>query len=215
MKHRKCGRSAPHQFGRAADHQLRYLNGATSRVCQNSQCVVVLTSILSTAYDGDGDNKSKHRRYESLQSQLVRMFIQRIFRCLYDKEEPNQSTSETPRQQVTMAIVEAFELYDEESCFPEFVMSRCTNVEQSMLRDEVDLSVEPTGCSGGPIESILTLIRIIYIAHSHAPLRAHRSCLSKVDSPSTKETLLQDQLQLSSCLLRSFSHMTDIHPDFL
>lgn len=82
------------------------------------------------------------------------------------------------------------------------------HTQEQLTQCEVDSTIEGSS-DGGPLTSLLALIRTLFISHSSYQK-------TKPDSPCDQEPVfVQDLILLSSSLLRVFSNMSDEHPDFL
>lgn len=79
-----------------------------------------------------------------------------------------------------------------------------------LSKEELDNSVEECSCEGGPLSSILSLIRVVFL--SQAPNYSQERYRRTI---SENQSLLQDSILLSSCIVRTFAHMAENHPDFL
>ena len=76
---------------------------------------MVFSAVLSSTYDSHDIYHCTNKMCSQLSSQLIRVFVQRIFRCLFEKDDSmyNPDSTSSSRLQVTVAIIEAFELYNE------------------------------------------------------------------------------------------------------
>ena len=76
---------------------------------------MVSSAVLSSTHDSPDINHCTYAMDPQLESQLIRVFVQRILRCLFEKDDSTYDTDApiSSRQQVTVAIIEAFELYNE------------------------------------------------------------------------------------------------------
>ena len=74
---------------------------------------------------------------------------------------------------------------------------------------EIDNTIEEVSSDGGPLSSVLSLIRVIFIPQTQR-YSQERHKRSTLDSE-----FLEDCILLSSCLVRTFAQMPEDHPDFL
>lgn len=110
-----------------------------------------------------------------------------------------------------MTFVEAFELYNESfESVAVYQVCRMQMQDTILSKEELDSSVEECSCDGGPLSSILSLIRVIFL--SQAPNYSQERYRRTI---SENQSLLQDSIVLSSCIVRTFAHMSENHPDFL
>ena len=138
----------------------------------------------------------------------MKLFSHRIFRSLYFKEA---QTRNNLQKIVTMTFVEAFELYNESlESVGGYQVCRMQLQDAILSKEELDSSVEECSCEGGPLSSILSLIRVVFL--SQAPNYSQERYRRTI---SENRSLLQDSILLSSCIVRTFAHMSENHPDFL
>ena len=65
---------------------------------------------------------------------------------------------------ITLCIVESFELYNEWFALMEMINSSVINEQDNLTSKEIDTTIERS-CDGGPLASLLSLIRLLYITH--------------------------------------------------
>lgn len=82
--------------------------------------------------------------------------------------------------------------------------------DELLIQEELDSSVEECSCEGGPLSSLLSLIRVVFLSQvpNYSQERYRRTV-------SENQNLLHDSVLLSSCIIRTFAHMSENHPDFL
>ena len=105
---------------------------------------------------------------------------------------------------ITLCIIESFELYNEWYIVIEMIDSSVINEQDRLTSKEIDTTIEGSS-DGGPLFSLLSLIRLLYI--THLPI--------KMDLQEQINHHLENQLVICSSLLRVFARMSDEHPDFL
>ena len=94
------------------------------------------------------------------QSQLVRLYAQRIFRCIYDKSDDEVSS---PRRQVILTLVDMLELFQERWRFSLPLTRSLRQIEAQQFQQEVEVVVDASG-EGGPLFFLLTLIRSLFLS---------------------------------------------------
>lgn len=143
------------------------------------------------------DTQVLPRSLSDPKSQLIRIYAQRVFRSIFDKHEGGAS----PQHQITITLVEALELFHETSLPSLALTNRQRRVEEAQIRNELDMTVSAS-CDGGPLASLLALIRLLFLSQSSAPQEG--------DAASSHDLLL-----LVSRLLTVFAALPDDHPDFM
>lgn len=146
------------------------------------------------------------------QSQLVRLYAQRIFRCIYDKSDDEVSS---PRRQVILTLVDMLELFQERWCFSLPLTRSLRQIEAQQFQQEVEVVVDASG-EGGPLFFLLTLIRSLFLSQGPQCSQGFKSVGSqRVNTQQSEEPPSQDFFLLVSHLLSTFGAVSDEHPDFL
>lgn len=146
------------------------------------------------------------------QSQLVRLYAQRIFRCIYDKSDDEVSS---PRRQIILTLVDMLELFQERCRFSLPLTRSLRQIEAQQFQQEVEVVVEASG-EGGPLFFLLTLIRSLFLSQGPQCSQGFKSVGSqRVNTQESEEPPSQDFFLLVSHLLSTFGAVSDEHPDFL
>lgn len=146
------------------------------------------------------------------QSQLVRLYAQRIFRCIYDKSDDEVSS---PRRQIILTLVDMLELFQERCRFSLPLTRSLRQIEAQQFQQEVEVVVEASG-EGGPLFFLLTLIRSLFLSQGPQCSQGFKSVGSqRVNTQESEELPSQDYFLLVSHLLSTFGAVSDEHPDFL
>ena len=146
------------------------------------------------------------------QSQLVRLYAQRIFRCIYDKSDDEVSS---PRRQIILTLVDMLELFQERCRFSLPLTRSLRQIEAQQFQQEVEVVVEASG-EGGPLFFLLTLIRSLFLSQGPQCSQGFKSVGSqRVNTQESEEPPSQDYFLLVSHLLSTFGAVSDEHPDFL
>ena len=146
------------------------------------------------------------------QSQLVRLYAQRIFRCIYDKSDDEVSS---PRRQVILTLVDMLELFQERWRFSLPLTRSLRQIEAQQFQQEVEVVVDASG-EGGPLFFLLTLIRSLFLSQGPQCSQGFKSVGSqRVNTQESEEPPSQDYFLLVSHLLSTFGAVSDEHPDFL
>lgn len=146
------------------------------------------------------------------QSQLVRLYAQRIFRCIYDKSDDEVSSS---RRQIILTLVDMLELFQERCRFSSPLTRSLRQIEAQQFQQEVEVVVDASG-EGGPLFFLLTLIRSLFLSQGPQCSQGFKSVGSqRVNTQESEEPPSQDYFLLVSHLLSTFGAVSDEHPDFL
>lgn len=146
------------------------------------------------------------------QSQLVRLYAQRIFRCIYDKSDDEVSS---PRRQIILTLVDMLELFQERCRFSLPLTRSLRQIEAQQFQQEVEVVVEASG-EGGPLFFLLTLIRSLFLSQGPQCSQGFKSVGSqRVNTQESEEPPSQYFFLLVSHLLSTFGAVSDEHPDFL
>lgn len=146
------------------------------------------------------------------QSQLVRLYAQRIFRCIYDKSDDEVSS---PRRQIILTLVDMLELFQERCRFSLPLTRSLRQIEAQQFQQEVEVVVDASG-EGGPLFFLLTLIRSLFLSQGPQCSQGFKSVGSqRVNTQESEEPPSQDFFLLVSHLLSTFGAVSDEHPDFL
>lgn len=146
------------------------------------------------------------------QSQLVRLYAQRIFRCIYDKSDDEVSS---PRRQIVLTLVDMLELFQERCRFSSPLTRSLRQIEAQQFQQEVEVVVDASG-EGGPLFFLLTLIRSLFLSQGPQCSQGFKSVGSqRVNTQESEEPPSQDYFLLVSHLLSTFGAVSDEHPDFL
>ena len=146
------------------------------------------------------------------QSQLVRLYAQRIFRCIYDKSDDEVSS---PRRQIILTLVDMLELFQERCRFSSPLTRSLRQIEAQQFQQEVEVVVDASG-EGGPLFFLLTLIRSLFLSQGPQCSQGFKSVGSqRVNTQESEEPPSQDFFLLVSHLLSTFGAVSDEHPDFL
>ena len=146
------------------------------------------------------------------QSQLVRLYAQRIFRCIYDKSDDEVSS---PRRQIILTLVDMLELFQERCRFSLPLTRSLRQIEAQQFQQEVEVVVDASG-EGGPLFFLLTLIRSLFLSQGPQCSQGFKSVGSqRVNTQESEEPPSQDYFLLVSHLLSTFGAVSDEHPDFL
>lgn len=156
------------------------------------------------------------------QSQLVRLYAQRIFRCIYDKSDDEVSS---PRRQIILTLVDMLELFQERCRFSLPLTRSLRQIEAQQFQQEVEVVVDASG-EGGPLFFLLTLIRSLFLSQGPQCSQGFKSvglqgvntqCVNTqcVNAQQSEEPPSQDFFLLVSHLLSTFGAVSDEHPDFL
>ena len=159
------------------------------------------------------------------QSQLVRLYAQRIFRCIYDKSEDGVSS---PRHQIILVLVDMLELFQERSRFSSPLTRSLHQIEAQQFQQEAEAVVDSSG-EGGPLFFLLTLIRSLFLSQGPQCSQGFKSVALQgvntqgINTPGpqelkgvgSEEPPSQDFFLLVSHLLSTFGAVSDEHPDFL
>lgn len=159
------------------------------------------------------------------QSQLVRLYAQRIFRCIYDKSDDVEDRVSSPRHQIIFTLVDMLELFQERWRFSSLLTRSLRQIEAQQVRQEAEVVVDSSG-EGGPLFFLLTLIRSLFLSQGPQCSQGFKSVGSQgvtsqgvtsqgVTSREMKEPPSQDFFLLVSHLLSTFGAISDEHPDFL
>lgn len=169
------------------------------------------------------------------QSQLVRLYAQRIFRCIYDKSDDAEDSVSSPRHQIIFTLVDMLELFQERWCLSSLLTRSLRQIEAQQVRQEAEVVVDSSG-EGGPLFFLLTLIRSLFLSQGPQCSQGFKSVGSQgvtsqgvtpqgvtsqgvtsqgVTSRELKEPPSQDFFLLVSHLLSTFGAISDEHPDFL
>ena len=146
------------------------------------------------------------------QPQLVRLYAQRIFRCIYDKSDDEVSS---PRRQIILTLVDMLELFQERCRFSLPLTRSLRQIEAQQFQQEVEVVVDASG-EGGPLFFLLTLIRSLFLSQGPQCSQGFKSVGSqRVNTQESEEPPSQDFFLLVSHLLSTFGAVSDEHPDFL
>lgn len=135
------------------------------------------------------------------QSQLVRLYAQRIFRCIYDKGDASEDRANAPRRQIILMLVDMLELFQERFFSPHWFTRSLHQIETHQLQQEAEVVVASSS-EGGPLFFLLVLIHSLFLSQ-------------RAGSKAMQEPLSQDFFLLVSHLLSTFGAISDEHPDFL
>ena len=89
--------------------------------------------------------------------------------------------------------------------------------EKENMEYEQDSTIEYLTPDGGPLQPLLSLIRILFIPHGLrvSQERSRKASSLHILDDASSEPFQKDKLCLSATLLHTFANMTDDHPDFM
>lgn len=138
------------------------------------------------------------------QSQLVRLYAQRIFRCIYDKDDESEDSVNSPRHQIILTLVDMLELFQERFALPHRFTRSLHQIESQQLQQEAEVVVNSSS-EGGPLFNLLVLIHSLFLSQ-----RAGSKTMQEPLEPRSQHFFL-----LVSHLVSTFGAISDEHPDFL